>query len=90
LESNGTNFVHNEELRSITKQPNLTAIIQLWRLSLFGHIAYMDDDADAEMILIAPPPEHRRITLLNTVQCDLRAYSLTLNEAVDLAQNCPL
>ena len=28
-----------------------------------------------------------RITWLNTVQRDLRAYSLTLNEAVDLAQN---
>jgi len=27
---------------------------------------------------------------LNTVQCDLRAYNLTLNEAVDLAQNRPL
>jgi len=61
-------FVHNEELRRMTKQPNLTAIIQLWRLSLFGHIAYMDDDADAEMILTAPPPEHPRITWLNTVQ----------------------
>jgi len=52
----------------MTKQPNLTAIIQLWRLSLFGHIAYMDDDADAKMILTAPPPEHPRITWLNTVQ----------------------
>jgi len=30
------------------------------------------------------------ITWLNTVQCDLRAYNLTLNEAVDLAQNHPL
>jgi len=27
---------------------------------------------------------------LNTVQRDLRAYNLTLNEAVDLAQNRPL
>jgi len=74
----------------MTKQPNLTAIIQLWRLSLFGHIAYMDDDADAKMILTAPPPEHPRITWLNTVQWDLRAYNLTLNEAVDLGQNRPL
>ena len=31
-----------------------------------------------------------RITWLNTVQRDLRAYNLTLNEAVDLAQNRPL
>ena len=27
---------------------------------------------------------------VNTVQRDLRAYNLTLNEAVDLAQNRPL
>jgi len=57
----------------------------------------MDDDADAKMILTAPPPENwkrpsRRphITRLNTVQRDLRAYNLTLSEAVDLAQNHPL
>jgi len=46
------------------------------------------------MILPAPPPENwkrspRRpcITWLNPIQRDLRAYNLTLNEAVDLAQN---
>jgi len=54
----------------------------------------MDDDADAKMILTAPPPEnwkrppgHPRITWLNTVQRDLRAYlynyNLILNEAGD-------
>ena len=60
-------------------------------------IARVDDDADAKMILTAPPPDnwkrppgHSRITWLNTVQRDLRAYNLTLNKAVDLAQNCPL
>jgi len=57
----------------------------------------MDDDADAKMILTAPPPENwkrppgrPRITWLNTIQRDLRACNLTLNEAVDLAQNRPL
>ena len=54
----------------------------------------MDDDADAKMILRAPPPDNwkrppgrPRITWLNTVPHNLRAYNLTLNEAVDLAQN---
>jgi len=54
----------------------------------------MDDDADAKMILLAPPPENWKrpqgcphIMWLNTVQRDLRAYNLTLNEAADLAQN---
>ena len=36
------------------------------------------------------PPGRPRITWLNTVQRDLRAYNLTLNKAVDLAKNCPL
>ena len=49
------------------------------------------------MILTAPPPDnwktvprHPCITWLNTVQRDFRAYNLTLNEAVDLAQNRPM
>ena len=57
----------------------------------------MDDDADAKMILTAPPlenwkrpPGHPHITRLNTIQRDVRAYNLTLNAAVDLAQNRPL
>jgi len=58
----------------------------------------MDDDADAKMmILTAPPPDNSkrppgcpRIMWLNTVQRDLRAYNLTLKEAVDLAHKRPL
>jgi len=53
--------------------------------------------ADAKMILTAPLPENwrkppgpPRITWLNTVQRDLRAYNLTLNKSVDLPQNRPL
>jgi len=30
------------------------------------------------------------VTWLNTIQRDLRAYNLTVNEAVDLVQNRPL
>jgi len=41
-------------VRRITKQPNLTAIIQSRHLSIFGHTARMEDDADAKMILTAP------------------------------------
>jgi len=57
----------------------------------------MDDDADAKMILTASlsgnwkrPPVHSCIMWLNTIQCDLRTCNLTLNEAVDLAQNRPV
>ena len=40
----------------LTKQPKLTAIIQSRRLTLFGHIMRMDDNADAKRILLASPP----------------------------------
>jgi len=60
-------------------------------------MSHMDDDANAKMILTAPPPdnwkrppERPHIMWLNTVQRDVRAYNLTPNEAVNLAKNRPL
>ena len=76
------------------KQPKLTAIIQSRRLTLFGHIMCMDDNADAKRILLASPPADwrrqpgcLRITWLSTVQQDLKKHHLSLPEAADLAQN---
>ena len=81
-------------------QPHLFFIplpLDSLHLSIFGHIARTDDDADAKMILTAPPPDNWKrppgrphITWLNTIQRDLRAYNLTQNKAVNLAQNRPL
>jgi len=72
----------------------LTAIIQSRRLTLFGHIMRMDDNADAKRILLASPPAdwrrqlgHPRITWLSTVQQDLKQHHLMLPKAADLAQN---
>jgi len=79
------------------KQPKLTAVIHLCRLTMFGHILCMDDKADAKRILLASPladwrrqPGRPRITWLSTVQQDLKQHHLTLPEAADLAQNRPL
>ena len=90
-------FVRNDDVRRLTKQPKLTAIIQSCRLTLFGHIMRMDDNADAKRILLASPPADwrrqlgsPRITWLSTVQQNLKQHHLTLPEAADLAQNCPL
>ena len=64
------------------------------RLTLFGHIMRMDDNADAKRILLASPPVdwrkqpgRPRITWLSSVQQDLRHHHLMLPEAADLAQN---
>jgi len=53
-------FVRNDDVRRLTKQPKLTAIIQSCRLTLFGHIMHMDDNADAKRILLASPPADGR------------------------------
>jgi len=57
----------------------------------------MDDNADAKRILLASPPAdwrrqlgRPRITWLSTVQHVLKQHHVTLPEAADLAQNCPL
>ena len=90
-------FVRNDDVRRLTKQPKLTAIIQSHWLTLFGHIMHRDDNADAKRILLASPPAdwrrqlgRRRITWLSTVQQDLKQHHFTLPEAADLAQNRPL
>ena len=90
-------FVWNDDVQRLTKQPKLTAVIQSRRLTLFGHIMRMDDNADAKRILLASAPAdwrrqlgRPRITRLSTIQQDLKHHHLTLPEAADLAQNRPL
>jgi len=90
-------FVLNDDVRRLTKQPKLTAIIQSRRLTLFGPIMCTDDNADAKRILLASPPAdwrrqlgRPRITWLSTIQQDLKHHHLMIPEAADLAQNRPL
>ena len=74
----------------------LTSTIQALHLSVFGHTARLDDNADANNILTALPPADwkrlpscLRITWMKTVLNDLESH-LTLTEAVNMAQNRPL
>ena len=87
-------FVRNDDVWRLTKQPKLTAIIQSCQLTLFGHIMCMDDNADAKRILLASPPAdwrrqpgRPRIMWLSAVQQDLKQHYLTLPGAADLALN---
>jgi len=43
--------VSNREVRRMTEQPPLTAITQKRKLMLFGHVARVDETADARRIL---------------------------------------
>jgi len=90
-------IVRNDDVRRLTKQPKLTAIIQSRRLTLFGHIMRMDDNADAKRILLASAPAdwrrqlgRPRITWLSTIQQDLKQHHLTLPKTADLPRNLPL
>ena len=86
-------FVWNDNVWRLKNQPKLTAIIQSRRLGLFGHIMRMDDNADAKMILLASPPADWKRQLRSTphhVAQHRPTTHLTLPEAADLAQNCPL
>ena len=67
-------FVRNDDVRRLMKQPKLTAIIQSLRVTLFWHIMRMDDNVDAKRILLASPPAdwrrqlgHPHIMWLSTV-----------------------
>jgi len=40
-------FVKNADIRRITNQPPLSSVIKACRLTFFGHLARMDENADA-------------------------------------------
>jgi len=76
---------------------NYPEIIQARRLTLFEHIALMDDNVDTKQILTSSPsvywkrpPGWLRMTWMKMVQNDLDSHGLSWTDAVDLAQNCPL
>jgi len=78
------------------KWHNLSAMIMCSRLTLFGHIASMDDNADAKRILLASPRWTGKYNQDVPTSCGRapsnRIWDTTtlLSEAVNMAQNCPL
>jgi len=94
---NWQQHMRNDEVRRLTKQPHLSAIVQSRRMSLFRHIARMPDETDAKQILTASPARNwrrplgrPRTTWMKTIQQDLKSSDLNMDNAVDLAQNRPL
>ena len=89
--------MQNDDVRRQTGQPHLLAMVQARRLSLFGYTARMSDESDAKQISTASPLEkwrrlsgRPRTTWMKTTQQDLESLNLSLNEAIDVAQNRPL
>jgi len=73
------------------------AVVQSRLFSLFGHIAQMPGETDAKKIFKASPVENwrkppgcPRTAWMKTIQQDLKSNNLSLNEAIEVAQNRPL
>jgi len=81
-------FVRNADIRRTTNQPPLSSIIKSRRLTFFGHLARMDDNAG----IYEPPPENwrrppgrPRTTWIKNIHDDLSSLNLGIHEARDLA-----
>ena len=88
-----SDFVRNEDVRHATQQPTLSSIVKTRRLSLFGHIARMNESTDASRILFEPPSEvwrkprgRPRNSWVRTVTNDLANSYTGLPEAREAAQ----
>jgi len=73
-----------------TEQPYLSATVQTRQFSMLCHIPWMPDEWDAKQILPSGELEEITRTWMKTTQQDLESLNLSLNEAVDVAQNRPL
>ena len=85
------------DIRRITNQPPLSSISKSRRLAFSGHLARMDENADASQAIFEPPPENWRrppgrplTTWMKNIHDDLSSLDLGIHEARDLAQNRPL
>jgi len=83
--------VRNADIHHVTNQPS---IIKSCRLTFFGHLARMDENADASQAIFEPPPENWRrppgqpsTTWMKNIYDDLYSLDLEIYEARDLAQN---
>jgi len=77
---------------NMMEQPPLTAIIQKRRLMLFGHLARMDETADARRILTgvhqsdwSRPVGRPYTSWMATLKSDLSLHNLTFGDAIELA-----
>ena len=48
--------VRNADVHHMTNQPPLSSIVESRRLSFFGHIARMDENADASQVILSLLP----------------------------------
>jgi len=88
--------VRNADIRRIINQPPLSSIIKSLHLAFFGHLAQMDENADASEAIFEPPPENwgrplgqPLTTWMKNIHDDLSSLDLGIHEARVLSQNRP-
>jgi len=80
----------------MTEQPPLTDIIQKRRLMLFGHLARMDETADARILTGVHQSDWSRpvgrpyTSWMATLKSHLSLHNLTFEDAIELAMDKPL
>jgi len=86
-------FLSSSEYCVVTKRDVLKIdALDQW----FNHIARMPHETDAKILTAFPlenwrrPPGCPGTTWMKTIQQDLKSNNLSLNEATDMARNCPL
>ena len=86
--------VRNADIRRITNQPPLSSIIKSCRLTFFGHLARMDENAGASQAIFELLPENwrrsprqLRTIWMKNIHDDLSSLDLGIYETRDLAQN---
>ena len=74
-----------------------SGLLKSRRLTFFGHLARMDENADACQAIFEPSPENWRgplgrpcTTWMENIHDDLSSLDLGICEARDLVQNRPL
>jgi len=79
------------------QQPPLSSTIKSRRLTVFGHLARVDENADASQAIFEPlpenwrrPPGRPRTTWMKNIHDDLSSLDLGIYQARDLAKNRPL
>ena len=84
--------LHNEELHSLYRSPNIVRVIKSRRLRWPRHIARMEEGRSAFKILTGKPTGNRplerpRRRLEDNIRMDLEEISINAGNRVDLAQD---
>ena len=84
----GWRRLHNEELHSLYRSPNIVRVIKSRRLRWAGHIARKEEGRNAFKILTGKRPLKRsKLRSEGNIRMDLKEIGINADNWVDLAQD---